>query len=175
MVNKIKEILKSITHGADKKKIIMIVGFLGIALILLSEFVPASSDAKAKKTADEVDYSAYASELESRTAEIISSIDGVGKCKVMITLEQTDESVFAKNTDENASSGSYSKKSEYVLYEDNNNDTPVLIKQYFPKVKGVAIVCAGADDVVVRERVISSVSALFGLPTTKISVSRMNR
>lgn len=134
MVNKLKEYLEKIKF--DKKKIIIAIGFMGIALILLSEVVPQESS-KSQNTDVQTDYSEYVSSLEEKTADLISSIDGVGKCKVMITLEQSDENIFAKNTDESTNSGSYSKKSEYVLYEDNNNDTPVLVKQYFPKVKAL--------------------------------------
>lgn len=172
MVNKLKEYLEKIKF--DKKKIIIAIGFMGIALILLSEVVPQESS-KSQNTDVQTDYNEYVSSLEEKTADLISSIDGVGKCKVMITLEQSDENIFAKNTDESTNSGSYSKKSEYVLYEDNNNDTPVLVKQYFPKVKGVAVVCTGGDDVIVKEKVISSISSLFGISGTKISVSKINR
>ena len=172
MVNKLKEYLEKLKF--DKKKIIILIGFIGIALILLSEVVPQESS-KSQNTDVQTDYSEYVSSLEEKTADLISSIDGVGKCKVMITLEQSDENIFAKNTDESTNSGYYYKKSEYVLYEDNNNDTPVLVKQYFPKVKGVAVVCTGGDDVVVKEKVISSISSLFGISGTKISVSKINR
>lgn len=175
LANKLKEYLSKLNFTGDKKRIIIAVGFIGIMLIFLSEALPSAATGKSTDSASAVDYNEYVSSLEDKTADIISSIDGVGKCKVMITLEQSDENIFAKNTDENSNSGSYSKKSEYVLYEDNNNDTPILVKQYFPKVKGVAVVCSGGDDVVVKEKVISSISSLFGISGTKISVSRINR
>ena len=113
--------------------------------------------------------------MEDKTESIISSIDGVGKCKVMITLQETDENIYAQNLDENKNSGYISKKSEYVLYEDNNNDSPVLIKQSFPKVMGVAVVCQGGNNANVKEKIISAVSSLFGISTAKISVSKLNR
>ena len=93
----------------------------------------------------------------------------------MITLQETDENFYAQNLDENKNSGYISKKSEYVLYEDNNNDSPVLIKQSFPKVMGVAVVCQGGNNANVKEKIISAVSSLFGISTAKISVSKLNR
>ena len=134
----------------------------------------AESSPSAKKS-ESTDYRQYITSLEEKTENIISSIDGVGKCKVMITLQETDENFYAQNTDENTDSGSISKKSEYVLYEDNNNDSPVLIKQSFPKVMGVAVVCQGGDNANVKEKVISAVSSLFGISSAKISVSKINR
>lgn len=173
MDSRIKKIFSSASNFKYKKQAVIIFGLIGVVLILLSELVPSTADGKSK-TNTSTDYESYVSSLESRTQNIISSIDGVGKCRVMITLEQTDESVFAKNTDESSQNGNFSKKSEYVLYENANNDEPILVKQYFPKVYGVVIVCQGGDDTAVRERVISSVSALYDIPYSKISVSKLN-
>ena len=165
LVNKIK----SLKH---KERYIVIACVLGVALILLSELVPSGST---KKVDDGMDYQEYIVSLEEKTQDIISSIDGVGKCKVMITLCETDESFYASNIEENTDSGHISKKNEYVFYEDNNNDSPVLIKQTFPKVMGVAVVCQGGDNAFVKERVISAVSSLFGISSAKISVSKISR
>lgn len=169
--SKIKSYLAKFKNIKHKEKLIVIACVFGIALILLSEFVPPSTSAKSEKT----DYEQYIVSLEDKTQSIISSIDGVGKCKVMITLQETDENFFAQNTDESTDSGSISKKSEYVLYEDNNNDSPVLIKQSFPKVMGVAVVCQGGDNAAVKEKIVSAVSSLFGISSAKISVSKISR
>lgn len=167
LVNKIK----SLKH---KERYIVIACVLGVALILLSELVP-SGNSSTKNADDGMDYQEYIVSLEEKTQDIISSIDGVGKCKVMITLCETDESFYASNIEENTDSGHISKKNEYVFYEDNNNDSPVLIKQTFPKVMGVAVVCQGGDNAFVKERVISAVSSLFGISSAKISVSKISR
>ena len=175
MANEIKKFVGEIVNTKDKKQIIIIVAFIGVALILLSELMPANSTNQSKSNQDTpYDYTEYTKDLEKKTTDFISSIEGVGRCKVMITLDVSDESVYAKNIDETRENGSYSKNSEYVLYEENNNDTPILVKQYFPKVKGVAVTCNGGDDVVVREKIVSGISSLFGIPSTKISVSKIN-
>ena len=173
MESSIKKLFSSFSNFKYKKQAVIIFGLIGVVLILLSELMPATTDSKSK-TQSSTDYDVYVSSLENRTQSIISSIDGVGKCKVMITLEQTDENVFAKNTDESSQNGNFSKKSEYVLYENDNNDEPILVKQYFPRVYGVVVVCQGGDDTAVKERVISSISALFDIPYSKISVSRLS-
>lgn len=173
MESSIKKIFSSFSNFKYKKQAVIVFGLIGVVLILLSELTPATTDVKSKAQSS-TDYDSYVSSLENRTQSIISSIDGVGKCKVMITLEQTDESVFAKNIDEISQNGNFSKKSEYVLYENDNNDEPILVKQYFPKVYGVVVVCQGGDDTAVKERVISSISALFDIPYSKISVSRLS-
>lgn len=174
MDNKLLPLANKIKSLKHKERYIVIACVLGVALILLSELVP-SGNSSTKKADDGVDYQEYIVSLEEKTQDIISSIEGVGKCKVMITLCETDESFYAANIEENTDSGHISKKNEYVFYEDNNNDSPVLIKQTFPKVMGVAVVCQGGDNAFVKERVISAVSSLFGISSAKISVSKISR
>ncbi|MBR7060862.1 MAG: hypothetical protein IKI34_03935, partial [Eubacterium sp.] len=115
----------------------------------------------------------YVESLEKETKEIIRSIDGAGDCLVMITLKASSESVYAKNTDENHNSGSFSKSDEYVFYKQSNGETPVLVKEYFPQVSGVAVVCSGGDNYAVKESIINCLTSLFGIPSSKISVSKL--
>ncbi len=168
METKLKELFISL-KGSDKRlKIIIALALVGVMLIMLSELVPKSE----KKQEESVSYESYISALEDKTEELISSINGVGRCKVMITLKNTNESVFAKNIEENSNSGNYSKSDEYVLYEGQEGKTPVLIKEYFPDIQGVAVVCDGADNKVVRESIADSISSLYGISVSKISISR---
>ena len=168
MESKLRELFISL-KGSDKRlKIIIALALAGVLLIMLSELIPSGES----KSAQEVDYDSYIASLEDKTAELISSINGVGRCKVMITLKNTNESIFAKNTEENSGSGNYSKSDEYVLYEGQEGKTPVLIKEYFPDIQGVAVVCDGADNKVVRESITECVSSLYGISVSKISISR---
>ncbi len=173
MDSKIKDKIINYLKSGDKKKLIIVVGIIGIVLIMLSEFVPKTALPE-KSTSETFDYYSYVESLEEKTEKIISSISGVGKCEVMITISNTDENIFAKNIDENSDDSSYSRKSEYVFYEADSGDAPVLIKQNLPKVQGVLIVCEGGDDVVVREAVISSVTSLFNISSGKVSVSKIS-
>lgn len=165
-----KKVSDSIRNADRKTRIILAVALLGILLILLSEFIPKTQSADSKK--NDSQYGDYISTLEKKTESLVSDIQGVGRCKVMITLESADESIFARNTKENQSDSSYSKDDEYVFYEGENGKAPVLIKQYFPAVQGVAVVCDGADNTAVRESVINSISSLYGISVSKISVSK---
>lgn len=172
MDSKLFEKIKDNYKSLGKKRYILIVGFVGILLILIADMVPTST---AKKDNQNTDYQCYIEQLEKETKSIISSIDGVGECKVMLTLCETDENVYGKNTDESTNSGSISTKSEYIFYEEDNEDKPVLIKQYFPKVMGVVVVCQGGDRGDVKEQIINAVSSLFNISSNKISVSKLNR
>lgn len=176
MDSKIKDKLEAFFRGDKKIKLFVAIGIVSILLILISEVVPSAGTKSASSVdSEEYSYSEYISLLEDETAEIIGSIDGVGECKVMITLKNTNESVFAKNSEESSDDSSYSKSYEYVLYDGQDGETPVLIKQYFPQIQGVAVVCEGGDNTVVKERVISAISSLFNISTSKISISKISK
>ena len=172
MANSIKEVVLRIKNGDKKIKIFIIIGFIGILLILLSEAVPSVSE---KKSNQEYSYDKYVVSLENETKALVEAIDGAGECRVMLTLENTRESVWAKNSEESRSEGSYSNSYEYVLYKGQDGETPILVKEYFPQIKGVAIVCAGADDIRVKESIINSLSSVFDIPSSKISVSKLKQ
>lgn len=174
MENKIKEKIKSFLSGDRKRiKIIVAIGLIGMVLILASEMMSGGEKSKETKNESPVSCSDYTAELEDRLTNVISSIDGVGECKVMITLENTTESVYATNSEAKSDDGSRNQKDEYVIYDSSGGETPVLIKEYMPKVQGVTVVCSGGDDIVVKEKIIESVTSLFNISANRISVSKI--
>ena len=172
LANSISEIFERIRKSDKKMKLMIICAFIGIALIMLSEAMPFQS-AKNNNADKDYSYDEYVSMLERKTENLIESINGAGECSVMLTLKNTRESVYAKNSEERRNDGSYSNSFEYVLYKGQDGETPVLVKQYFPQVMGVAVVCSGGDNVTVRENIISCLSSVFDIPTSKISVSKL--
>lgn len=76
--------------GDSKKiKIIVAVGLIGIVLIFASDLL-AGNEKKAKNDNEgSISYEEYTEELENKLVQLISSIDGVGECQVMVTLENT--------------------------------------------------------------------------------------
>ena len=92
-MNDLKEKLKKTFEiKKTKTKVLVAVGIIGILLILLSEISFGGSGKKETDVAS-TDYASYVKELDEKLSDIISSIDGVGNCKVMITLKNTTESV----------------------------------------------------------------------------------
>jgi len=171
LADSIKELLKRFKSSDKKIKILVLLGIIGIVLILLSE-VGASVP---KREGDEYSYEKYVASLEKETKELVEAIDGAGECRVMLTLKNSKESVYAKNSEENSSEGSYSDSYEYVLYKSSGNEQPVLIKEYFPQVMGVAVVCSGGDSIAIKEDIINCLSSVFDIPSSKISVSKLKQ
>lgn len=175
MENKIEELMQKLKlkKGDKGVKILIAVGLIGILLIALSEAVPTEKHSTKSADNDLLPYSDYTKSLEEETAELISSIDGAGVCKVMLTLKNTNENIYAENNEEDVKDGSFSKKSEYVLYDASSGDSPLLIQQKYPQVQGVVVVCSGGDNTVVRENIINCISALYDIPSTRINVSKL--
>jgi stage III sporulation protein AG len=173
LASKIKELIKNVLPTDSKKvKIIVAIGLIGIVLILASEMFENDSS-KQEVESDSISYEEYTAQLENRLTELISSIDGVGQCQVMITLENTTESVYATDIEIKNDDSSLNEKNEYVIYDSDDGETPVLIKEYLPKVQGVTVVCSGGDNTAVREKIIESVTSLFNISTNRISVSKI--
>lgn len=160
----------------NKLKLIIALGMCGILLIAATSVFSSddSGETRVQETIQATDWSAYKSELEQELTDVISAMDGVGACEVMITLNETNENVYAQNSSEKTEENKSEYESEYVIHSGENGDDPVLIKQYFPQVKGVAVVCTGGDDIRVKENIVNSVTALFNISSNRISVSKIN-
>ena len=162
---------------SDKKTIVVaIVGVVLILIIMLSELIPVSDNKdEVKNKNEEIDY--YTT-LENKVEEIISLIDGAGRTKVMITLSETTEYIYAKNESNQNKSSENSlntdTENDYVIIEQNNEDSGLLVKTIEPKIRGVAIVCEGGDNPTVQQNIYSTVSAVLNVSTARISISKLN-
>ena len=172
--NKIKEKISKFISGDSKKiKIIVAVGLIGMLLILASDVFSKNTDNTEKTESTKITSSDYTDQLELKLVDVISSISGVGECKVMITLVNSAESVYATNNEIKTDEKSTNQKDEYVLYDASSGEAPVLLKEYLPQVQGVTVVCSGGDDIVTKEKIIEAVTALFNIPANRVSVSKL--
>lgn len=169
----------------DKKILLLLAaGIAGMLLLLATEFLPEQSDS-AEKAGESPEQAAeerqsYVAETENKLAAIISSIAGAGRTKVMVTLENSEESVWAtQGAQERESRGTdggekYSQEDEYVLIQSSSSEEGgLLLKIIQPRIRGVAIVCDGGDNVYVREKITSAVAAVLDISTAKISIAKM--
>lgn len=182
---KVKDIFKKLS--ADKKTMfIVLAGIIGVLILVASEFIPEGE--KAKENEEEIQVSEYnienhyeyAEMLEKKLTDLISSIEGAGATKVMLTLESSSEAVYAQNdktdmesNDEN--SEKISKENDYVLIKtDSSKEEALLLKIIQPEVKGVAVVCEGGDSIYVQQKIIETISAVFDINASKIKVTKLS-
>ena len=165
-------------------KWILIFGIIGMALIFLSSFWP-ESQTNTEQTADVAasDVETYTQQLETKVTNLVSQIDGVGNCSVMITLENGVENVYANSEkNSNDSTDDYNgygnqktterKDSEQniVVVDGSDGKEALMVTQKEPTVKGVVVVCDGADNPVVVQRVTDAVTTALNVKSNRVSV-----
>ena len=111
-----------------------------MALILLSQFLPESQAVSAPETD-------YADLLEQRLVALVSSVDGVGECRVMVTLESGTEHVYTAQT--------------------------ALVAEVYPTVRGVVVVCEGGDQPAICDRVIEVVTTALNVSKRRVCVTKL--
>lgn len=150
MDEKKKFTLPEFLAGDKIKKIIIIAGFLGIALIFLSTFVNFDSE-NSKQDTSAFSVSTYNETMQSEIESIVESIEGVGEAKVLMTIENSVECVYLEN-----SSGTKTKEIE-------------------PIIRGVVVVCDGGDNPVTVQRVLSAVTKALNISTAKVCVTKLSK
>lgn len=183
----IKASVSNITQRLKKNKKLVIIcgiGILGILLLLMSELVSGGGEknAPAEQTTENAQELTYAQDIEERLSQIISSIDGAGKTKVMVTLENGTEQVYAANektasdssSDADGSAGKISDEKEYVIIEtDSKGEQGLVIKLIQPKIRGVAVVCEGGDSDIIRREIQETVTAVLDISASRVYVTKM--
>ena len=166
-----KERLSPLWQGDKKTKLIVFAGLLGMALILFSSFFEKEPAAKAP--GGEWNSEQYQAMLEQRLLETVSSVEGVGKAKVMITLESGVEYVY-DGTDTKRVQEKDQTEQSYILVDSGSGKREALLKtEKQPKVKGVVVVCEGAGNIVVEQRVLNVVTTSLDIPSNKVCVTKL--
>lgn len=193
MAGKLQALLKK-----KDRLIILLLG--GILLLVIALPVSGDKDEKSgketiisegmsKKAAKETEAEDYASYLESKLEDTLSRVKGVGKVKVMVTLEASAERIVEKDvnsesesvqeTDSQGGSRSTTNRSssQTTVYEGDGNTssgTPYITKELTPVVGGIVIIAQGGDDPVTVKNITEAVQALFEIDTHKIKVMKSN-
>ncbi len=155
---------------ADKKSLFaVILGLSGIFLILLSELPLVS--ATEKYQADE-SQSYSEGELCNEVEKLLTQIEGAGKVSVMLTFETKGEKIFARDSDEEVSlQGENRTNQTYIIIDGNQGEEGLVIKEIYPEVRGIAVVCDGGDDPEVKSEISAMLSALFDIGSNRISIA----
>ncbi len=178
MVNILDQIKKLYTN----KKNLYILMAAGIIILLLSNVFTSSSDKDDKKTQADT-YSASMQDEERRLEQILSKVYGAGKTEVMITYDTGIERVTAQNSKLSRSSSTdtedaggeaehidTSEEKQTVMNGSGNSQTPFIVKEINPKVRGVLVVAEGAGDNTVRYDLTNAVAAVLDVPYYRIQV-----
>lgn len=128
----------------------------------------------------------YASYLETSLEELLGTMDGVGKVRVMVTLESSGEAVVEKDkstarngsTEVDSAGGSrnttdLSDEETTVFQNSQEGDNPYVKKVLAPKVKGVVVCAQGGGNAAIMKNITEAIQALFGIEAHKIKIVKM--
>lgn len=126
-------------------------------------------------------------DLETKLEDILESINGVGKVKVLIKYSETstvvamyNETTSESTTKENDGDGGSKdvketeSKKEIVYTDENGKSEPITEKVIMPVIEGAIITAEGAGNANVKSSIVSAVEAVTGLAVHKIQVFEMD-
>ena len=172
--------MKKIVQQIGIKRALILLA-AGLCLIFLSIPSAGTKEEETKTSIEETDEQNDVRELEERLVEILSTVEGVGKVEVMITLKSSKESILNKDTpyeEEEEKSGDSTRKSissneEKVLIEQNGESVPYVVKELEPEIEGVVVIAQGGENASVQKNITEAVTALFDVSVNKIKVLKM--
>ena len=149
----------------NKNVLFALIGvILGVLLILFGT-LKGDSDSE-PSTGDSVKYSSealesYTSSLEAKIKALIEKIGGVSDVSVLVTIEGSQEKVYATE----------GANKDYVIVGDKNGSGNALqIMEISATVRGIAVVCDYGKDEVLRQKIIEMLASLFNIGVNRVSV-----
>ena len=187
----IGKILPAFLSGDRTLAVIVALGLIGIILIFISTYIKPPGESSSKKEEESVSISTdeiekYRNALSEELGNMLASMYGVGRTKVMVTIEGTARNVYATDTDvngretsrksgndENGDKQSNEKKTCIVIRQKDGSEKALAIGQLMPEIKGVLVICDGGDDENVKKRVINAVKAALDISENHICVTKL--
>ena len=154
--------------GQDKAvRWLVIAGVAGMLLIALTEWLPHRQESVAAPstavTATQVEQA-----LEQRITALLEEVAGVGECRVMVTLECGEQTIYAADTTHSDTGAVLSES--YLTVDTAEGPVGLLLTRIQPTVRGVAVVCRGAEDPAVCQRVQAVIATAFHISERRVCV-----
>ncbi len=167
-------------------KLVVLIGILGIGLIFFSSLgrkqtaPEESSSLQSEMQLSELEE--YRERLTQELGNMVSSIEGAGRTRLMVTLDGTVRSIYASDSDISARQSTKSTDSDeqnnekntcVLLRRKDGSEEALTVGQQLPKIRGVLVVCDGGDSQEVSEEIRSAVAAVLNISGSRICVSKM--
>lgn len=159
----------------QKYRYALIILLAGLVLMLVGTPRDApATDAQERASAPQTqsfDAAAFQEDLRNK----LSLIDGAGQVALLLSIEDTEEVIYASNTRQTSTgenNASY-ENNLTVLSDGSYGEQPVRVKSVCPTFRGAVVLCEGGDKTGVRLAVTEAVATACGLRTDKITVLKM--
>lgn len=159
-VNDVKEKINKAIGFFEKYKLALIVLVIGLVLISF----PTTKKTEEKAIVTETEQMPE-DQLEEKLQRVLQQIDGAGRVEVVLTVKESQQKILASDETES--------ESRTVTVQSSDGTETVTVKSLYPVYRGALVVCDGADDQKVKLDIVTSVAALTGLGTDKITVVKM--
>ncbi|HHT51302.1 MAG TPA: hypothetical protein GXZ78_07570 [Eubacteriaceae bacterium] len=185
----IKGLLRKIQDGNINKNIqnLIIIGLIGIAIVMAGTFFfeggqrkPTSSNNLPTELSQIIDYE---TKLKKELEETLASIEGVGRVEVMLTVanEKEVEIAYSKTQSQNLTQEKDNQGGERIIDQNNLTETavmvnengvnsPFIIRENRPEIKGVVVVAEGAHDATIKYQLNKAVQIALDLPSHKVVI-----
>ena len=122
----------------------------------------------------------YKKELERQLSGMLQNMQGIGKVKVMITLQDAGEKVVEKDENttirqESAKQVEKQRQENSIYQKEGDASMPYVTKEKKPAGEGVLIVAQGGKSAVAQEQITRAVLALFSVEAHKIVIVEMKQ
>ena len=163
-----------------KPKILLILGAVGILLILFSSLFPTNSNTNKSADSANIQTDEYRKELEKSVEELVKNITGSGEATVVITLESGVRYSYAQAEENSSSNVSASSSAQESVSESNSyitvktadgSEEALLVTEYMPQIRGVAIVCAAGNDEQIAKKIEGAVTAALNITSKRVYIT----
>lgn len=178
---------KLITKLKGIKHLNIILLILLVVVVLIIWFADFGLNTKEKQTSTSTStsntLSDYTTLLETKLSKTLSLIEGAGSVDVMITLDGASQLILAydtesrtNSTDNTTASGTSTKSnntttnSSPIIITKNGQSEPLVLSEIMPNIKGVVVVCEGANNIRVKLNILQAVQALLGVNSGQIEI-----
>ena len=141
-----------------KNRLVLLLLAAGLLLLLL----PSGGGTKKTGDAKLTEPAFSVTDEEARLADALGQISGVGRVKVLLSVEGSAQRQLAQSEEKT------------LVVSENGSESVVDLHYVNPEYKGAVVVCEGADDAAAKLAVLSAVEAYTGLTSDRVTVMKMN-
>ena len=187
--------LKTIALNGNSLQFCFLIALIGVFFVFISNLFSfknnSNKNLETKSDEEICTYTRkYKEDLENSVKNIISSMKNVGENpKVLISLESTEQNIYATenkkstetvkdsygnyiNSDQNKLKETNETETKYIKIRDQDGSERALaVTKIHPAIKGVVVVCAGGEDLLVKEKITEAVKTALNIPSKKVFVT----
>ena len=176
MAGKLKSLF--LPKGGKGKE--LLTRYYGVALVLLAGIIlmlwPADGNSAPQEDCEDPGTAHNLQAEEKKLQELLECVEGVGKVRVMLTLQESSRQILAQEHQLRYSGSplqpeDYEKEESTLTVSRGSGSEEVVVTQtVYPQYRGALVVCSGGDRAEVKLAVTEAVSVITGLRSDRISV-----